>query len=161
MPIYEVNRDSHTAVPRTTIQQQFFRERQDLQRLLNGSISALGEELLVVAEEFSEWQDSKRRVDLLGLDCSGALVVIELKRTEDGGHMELQAIRYAAMVWKMSFQKTVAAHASFEGCDAATAEAAILDFLGSSEHLKASVSVFGSYWFLQTFLANSPLPFFA
>jgi RecB family endonuclease NucS len=32
-------------------------------------------------------QDSKRRVDLLALDRSGALVVIELKRTEDGGHL--------------------------------------------------------------------------
>jgi len=34
-------------------------------------------------------------------------VVIELKRTEDGGHMELQAIRYAAMVSAMTFDGAV------------------------------------------------------
>src|SRR5581483_1821192 len=109
MPIFELTRDSLSAVPRTTMQEQYFRERQDLQRLLKGSISVLGEELLVIAEEFSEWEDSKRRVDLLALDRSGALVVIELKRTEDGGHMELQAVRYAAMISTMGFQQTVAA----------------------------------------------------
>lgn len=31
------------------------------------------------------------------------LVVFELKRTADGGHVDLQAIRYAAMVSAMSF----------------------------------------------------------
>lgn len=33
------------------------------------------------------------------------LVVIELKRTEEGGRMELQAIRYAAMVSTMTFDQ--------------------------------------------------------
>lgn len=79
MPIFELTRDALSAVPRTTMQEQLFREREDLHRLLKGSISALGEELLIIAEEFSEWQDSKRRVDLLALDRSGALVVIELR----------------------------------------------------------------------------------
>ena len=34
-------------------------------------------------------------------------MVIELKRTADGGHMELQAIRYAAMVSTLTFEKAV------------------------------------------------------
>jgi hypothetical protein len=59
MPIFELTRESLSALPRTTMQEQFFRERQDLQRLLKGSISALGEEFLVIAEEFSEWQAGK------------------------------------------------------------------------------------------------------
>jgi hypothetical protein len=58
----------------------------------------------VIAEEFSEWEDSRRRIDLLGGDRDGNLVVIELKRTEDGGHMELQAIRYAAMVSALTME---------------------------------------------------------
>jgi hypothetical protein len=48
-----------------------------------------------------------RRIDLLGIDRDANLVVIELKRTEDGGHMELQAIRYAAMVSTMTFDQAV------------------------------------------------------
>jgi len=62
---------------------------------------------LVVSEEFGDWEDSRRRIDLLGIDKAANLVVIELKRTEDGGHMELQAIRYAAMVSKMTFDRLV------------------------------------------------------
>ena len=34
-------------------------------------------------------------------------MVIELKRTEHGGHMELQAIRYAAMISTLTFDKLV------------------------------------------------------
>jgi hypothetical protein len=37
-------------------------------------------------------------------------VVIELKRTEDGGHMELQALRYAAIVSSMTFDELAAAY---------------------------------------------------
>ena len=86
-------------------------ERGDLQRLLRAQPAALGEELLVIAEEFGEWEDSKRRIDLLALDRDARLVVIEIKRTEDGGHMDLQALRYAAMVSAMTFDEAVAIYA--------------------------------------------------
>jgi hypothetical protein len=46
-------------------------ERADLQRLLRDDISALGDDLLVVAEEFGEWEAARRRVDLLALDKTG------------------------------------------------------------------------------------------
>ncbi len=70
--------------------------------MLRQGIHVLSEDLLVVAEEYGLFEDSRRRVDLLALDRSGTLVVIELKRTDDGGHMELQALRYAAMVSTMT-----------------------------------------------------------
>ena len=38
---------------------------------------------MVISEELSEWEDSRRRIDLLRLDQSANLVVIELKRTEN------------------------------------------------------------------------------
>jgi RecB family endonuclease NucS len=90
---------------------------------------------MVVAEEFCDWDDSRRRIDLLALDKSANLVVVELKRSEDGGHMDLQAIRYAAMVSTMTFEQAVAAHAGYLTAirRQEDARASILDFLGWDE----------------------------
>lgn len=96
-----------TPVERVRFADAGIKERGDLQRLLKDAINIVSPNTLVLAEEFSDWEDSKRRIDLLGLDKEGNLVVIELKRTEDGGHMELQAIRYAAMVSGLTFDRIV------------------------------------------------------
>jgi len=133
MPLYELTHDDLASVPRTTLSEQMFREREDLQRLLRNRISVIGQDLYVLAEEFSQWQESRRRVDLLALDRKGSFVVIELKRSEDGGHMELQALRYAAMVSTLRFLQVVEAHARFLNVEPAEAEAAILDFLETPE----------------------------
>ena len=68
---------------------------------------------LIVAEEFGEWEDSQRRIDLLGIDKDANLIVIELKRTEDGGHMDLQAIRYAAMISTLTFDRLVTSYEQY------------------------------------------------
>lgn len=115
MPLYELTHEALTLIPRTTMQEQSFRERDDLQRLLKNSISVISDDLFVIAEEFSQWEDSRRRIDLLAVDRTGNLVIIELKRSEDGGHMDLQALRYAAMISTMTFQQAVGAHAKFLG----------------------------------------------
>src|SRR5208283_3362446 len=69
-------------------------------------------------------------------------VVVELKRTEDGGHMELQALRYAAMVSSMTFEQLVAAHARFNGGGDGypEAETSILRFLGWESPADGSLS---------------------
>jgi hypothetical protein len=100
-----------------------YKERSDLQARFRDKIDALGgkgdeklladEELLVISEEFCNWEDSKRRIDLLAIDRVGRLVVIELKRTDDGGHMDLQALRYAAMVRSMVFSEVVEAYSEY------------------------------------------------
>jgi hypothetical protein len=133
MPLFELTHDDLVKLPRTTLHEQMFREREDLQRLLRSRIAVIGQDLLVLAEEFSQWEESRRRVDLLALDRNGSLVVIELKRSEDGGHMDLQALRYAAMVSILGFHQAVEAHARFLGVESSEAEAAILDFLGTTE----------------------------
>ena len=107
MSIFEVTSDRLVELQATTFATQGLRERGDLQRLLRDQVGIIAPDVLVVSEEFGEWEDSKRRIDLLGIDREANLVVVELKRTEDGGHMELQALRYAAMVSKMTFEKVV------------------------------------------------------
>lgn len=91
----------------TSFVREGVQERDDLQRLLSRNIDIVVSGALVIAEEFRRWDDSKRRIDLLAVDRTGVLVVIELKRTDDGGHMELQSIRYAAMVSNMTFSHAV------------------------------------------------------
>ncbi len=61
----------------------------------------------MLSEEFGNFEDSRRRIDLLAMDRFANLVVIELKRDVDGGHMEFQALRYSAMVSTMTFQEAV------------------------------------------------------
>ena len=107
MAIYEITTDSLKELKRTDFASQGLLERGDLQRLIRKRIEVLGSDLLVISEEFGDWDDSKRRIDLLAIDREANLVVIELKRTESGGHMELQALRYAAMVSTMTFERAV------------------------------------------------------
>lgn len=131
MAIFELRDDGLTPVTETTFSAEGVKERADLQRLLRERLDLVATDTLVLAEEFGEWEDSKRRIDLLALDKDANLVVVELKRTEDGGHMELQAIRYAAMVSAMTFDHAVKAHAKFleQIGREEDAQEAILDFL--------------------------------
>src|SRR4029077_9830310 len=96
MPIYEFGTNSINRLPETTFGSAGVHERRDLQRLLREHIEVIAPATLVIDEEFGDWEDARRRIDLLAIDKNGNLVVIELKRTEDGGHMELQSIRYAS-----------------------------------------------------------------
>jgi RecB family endonuclease NucS len=112
MPLYEVTDTGLRHHEAGEFKALGLYERADLQRLLRDDISALADDLLVIAEEFGEWEDARRRIDLLALDKTGRLVVIELKRTDDGGHMELQALRYAAMVSSMGFAEVAATYAA-------------------------------------------------
>jgi hypothetical protein len=132
MAIFEVTQDRFIPLDVTTFSSQGLKERGDLQRLLREQVDIIAADVLVVSEEFGGWEDSRRRVDLLGVDRDANLVVIELKRTEDGGHMELQAIRYAAMVSQMTFEKVVEIFASHlaDRDRPGDARQLLLDFLG-------------------------------
>jgi hypothetical protein len=135
MAILELGQDSIRSIPETTFLEAGIAERGDLQRLLRDRIEIISEDTMVIAEEFGNWEDSRRRIDLLGLDKDANLVVIELKRTEDGGHMELQAVRYAAMVSAMTFDDVVAAHGDYltKRKQEGDPRGAVLGFLGWEE----------------------------
>lgn len=136
MPIYEFANEEIRPLLRTTFSQMQLQERRDLQRLLRANISVVAPDTLVIAEEFGDWDESRRRIDLLGIDRDANLVVIELKRTEDGGHMELQAIRYAAMVSTMTFDQAADVFGRYLaqiGRSDSDARTELLDFLGWGE----------------------------
>ena len=82
MPIFQVAQRELKQVAETTFGAEGILERQDLQNMLREQIGVLDDRLMVVAEEFGDWVDSSRRIDLLCLDTDANLVVVELKRTE-------------------------------------------------------------------------------
>ncbi|WP_312793255.1 DUF4268 domain-containing protein [Diaphorobacter nitroreducens] len=131
MPLYAITDAELRPVAPTTFASQAILERKHLQAMLMRDSSSLGEGLMVLCEEYTNWQDSSRRIDLLCLSRDRGLVVVEIKRTEDGGHMELQAVRYAAMVSSMTLDQAIDAHARALGGDDARdkARAAVLEHL--------------------------------
>lgn len=136
MPLYEITSSSFRPINEASFQDLKVKERGDLQRLLRTQIEVLADDLYVLTEEFGDWEDSRRRIDLLAIDREANLVVIELKITSDGGHMELQAIRYASMISAMTFDRAAEIHAEFlsrMGEDSADASDRILEFLGWDE----------------------------
>jgi len=137
MALYELSGGNTLApIPLTRFTDLGLWERRDLQRALRANISAItpGVRTMVLAEEFGDWVGANRRIDLLCLDERARLVVVELKR-EDGSHMELQALRYAAMISALTFEQAVEAHRRYLTDIGSTQDPAqaIRDFLQTEE----------------------------
>jgi hypothetical protein len=135
MPLYEFATAALVEIKPSTYGELKLKERGDMQRVLQENIEVLQIEddrrLMVICEEFGDWQDARRRIDLLCVDSERNLVVVELKRN-DGSHMELQALRYAAMISPMRFEQAVEAHRSYLaklGRDSSAAESDLRSFL--------------------------------
>lgn len=73
-----------------------FTERAHLQEWLVNHPSALGEDLLVIQKEFAGFADTRERLDVLALDKTGSLVIIENKLDDSGRDVVWQALKYAS-----------------------------------------------------------------
>lgn len=145
MPLYEIQgtRDEKgeflvsklDKVSETTFAAEKLWERRHIQRLLRDAIETIAPDTYVVAEELSTWEENKLRIDLLCIDKNANLVVVELKRDDEGGLMDLQALRYAAMISPLTFPQLVKIHAGFLGSEktADDAQRALLEFLDWNE----------------------------
>lgn len=107
MAIFNISEDGIYEISETSFHANGILERTHLQNYLRDQIHILCPKTLIISEEFSDWDESKRRIDLLGIDKNANLIVIELKRTDTGDHMELQALRYASMISTLNFEKCV------------------------------------------------------
>jgi hypothetical protein len=135
MPLFVLHSDDIREVGASSFSVLGVNERTHLQRVLRKKLDVIAPDCFLLAEEFGEWEGAWRRIDLLAIDRDARLVVIELKRTEDGGHAELQAIRYAAMVSTMTFEQAVDAHRRYLETNGIEGDAGgrILSFLGWPE----------------------------
>ena len=71
-------------------------ERQDIEEWAIDEPRILGENLLVITSEFQGFEETSDRLDVLAIDPSGKLVVVELKRDKADKTTDLQAIKYAS-----------------------------------------------------------------
>lgn len=135
MAIYSFNGNVLQKIETTTFNVEKILERQHFQAAIKHQINVIAPNCLVISEEFSEWSGSQCRIDLLAVDKKGNLVVIELKRTETGEHMELQALRYAAMVSTLTFSRATEIYQKYLSSIGSedVAENMLLDFLGWEE----------------------------
>lgn len=106
-------------------------ERRDLERWVAKDPGLLGEPLLVISSEFSRFDKSHRRLDILALDLRASLVVIELKLDASRSLADQQAIRYAAMCAGMKMDDVTDALARSDGSSKDEAWEKVRGFLGA------------------------------
>ena len=136
MPVYRVTETAFEPLDQTSFEREGILERQGIQARLRDRPEVLEEGLYILAEEFSSWDESSRRIDLLALDREGRLVVVELKRSDQDSFMDLQAVRYAAMVAGMTLEQAVGAHQNYlsqRGFDPADAASRIQQQLSGDD----------------------------
>ncbi len=73
-----------------------YNERYHLQEWICNQPDALGEELLIIQKEFSGFNDTNERLDLLAIDKNHNLVIIENKLDDSGRDVVWQALKYAS-----------------------------------------------------------------
>ncbi len=96
MFVIDANTNSITALTRKTFAELGFKERAHLQEWIAGNPDSLGEKLLIIQKEFSDFSETNERLDLLALDKEGNLVIIENKLDDSGKDVTWQALKYAS-----------------------------------------------------------------
>jgi hypothetical protein len=96
--MYKINKSSNSIqqLKRMSFSSLGFRERDHLQEWIAKQPDVLGEDLLIIQKEFSGFEDTQERLDLLALDKNGALVIIENKLDDSGKDVTWQAMKYAS-----------------------------------------------------------------
>ena len=114
-----------------------FQERRDIQEWIAANPGILGQELLIVSKEFSGFDRTNERLDLMAVDVDGRLVVIELKRDDTGVDVHWQAIRYASYLHRADADGIVAMLATYTNVSESIARSALVQHLGSDDDLNA------------------------
>lgn len=115
--VFAIDGRHATAAEPITLADAGFKEREHLQEWVLANPQILGPGVLIVTSEFDRWESRTRtekdRLDILGVDRTGRLVVVELKRDGAPDTVEMQAIKYAAMASRFDLDVLADAHAAF------------------------------------------------
>lgn len=110
-----------------------FQERRDIQEWVAANPSILGEDLLIIGKEFSGFDRTNERLDLLAVDIDGKLVVIELKRDHTGSDAHWQAIKYASYIHRARREEIIRMFASYANITESEAFDELSQHLGSDD----------------------------
>jgi hypothetical protein len=104
--MYRINKKENNLEPieEITFKSAGLKERQHLQEWIEKNPESLGEELLIIQKEFSEFDETNERLDLLALDKKGNLVVIENKLDDSGRDVVWQSLKYASYCSSLNSQ---------------------------------------------------------
>lgn len=107
--MYILNKDKKELekIEQTSFTEQKLKERYDLQEWIDKKPDILGEDLLIIQKEFSGFDKTRERLDLLALDNEGNLVLIENKLDDSGRDVVWQALKYASYVANLTKNKIV------------------------------------------------------
>lgn len=132
--MYLINKEQNrvTKLKQKTFSELKFRERDHLQEWIANNPSTLGEELLIIQKEFSGFNETNERLDLLALDKLGNVVVIENKLDDSGKDVTWQAIKYASYCASLTKQDIIKVYQDFLGTSA-IAQDKLTDFFDGRE----------------------------
>jgi len=129
MSLLIVDAESCRLEERASLSLSGFQERKHLQAWIEQYPQMLGEPLLIINTEFSSFEKSKLRLDILALDKRGKTVVVELKLKAEGTQADLQALRYASKLSSTLRDEIVGLLADYHGISQTESESRIQDFL--------------------------------
>ena len=108
-------------------------ERRDIQEWVAANPGILGDDLLIIGKEFSDFDRTNERLDLLAVDFTGRLVVIELKRDDSGTDAHWQAIKYASYLQRATTDKIIRLAAEYRSESEDDAGTRMLQHLGADD----------------------------
>lgn len=79
-----------------------FKERENLQEWIVNNPTFFGEKLLIIQKEFDGFDDTRERLDIMALDESGNIVVIENKLDDTGRNVVWQVLKYSSYCASLS-----------------------------------------------------------
>lgn len=131
--LFRVNREHRASesVREVDFGQLGLRERQDIQEWVAANPTILGNDLLIIGKEFSDFDRTNERLDLLAVDRNGKLVIIELKRDDSGADVHWQAIKYASYFAQATEKDIINLLSRHERISAEEAEARLQNHLGA------------------------------
>ena len=132
--MYKIDKKANniTALSEHSFAEAGFNERTHLQEWLVKNPQIFGEdeeELLIIQKEFSGFDDTKERLDILALDKQGFLVIVENKLDDSGRDVTWQALKYASYCSQFTKPDIENIYQTYLG-EAENAKKKLIDFFG-------------------------------